>query len=650
MYDVSTAIQRLLKPLSLRPERNASWPDRFYHGMQHRARVLGFRLKPLRVFSKSYPADALSREQVVSELNHLRGMAATGAGTIDTSQQALELVARAAGQHLGIGIGQEQLRSAWACLRGGVAVLQGTEARRQVLALAAATGAALGFPVILLFNSMQQCRQFQATFGFLCAHLNLRLGLVSDDQSKTDRGREYGADIVCTSMRQAANDYLLDRLLDGSNQKLLGRRLESLLRPASATARLMHPAPGLVFVDSADYQLIDLATTPVSVSGGDGHFWTGPVIDRAYRLASSLAVDVDYQVCKASQTVTLTAQGKERLGALAESLPKLWRADLLREVLVTEALAAKELLERGSDYDIDPSGLVLLRGQHEAGRPDLSRERLQFLKLWNKAGDSMDPELLARTYVQRFLSRYGLVGGVAAYVGIAGDVLWREYGCPVIASRVLPGFSPRHLQVSVVPEPARLDTVLSRVQAYLDAGKTVLLPVRERHLYRQLGSAMESCLRSLPPSREMPRMKRFGADRGEGSVLLVPEPEWLIVGQGRTDEPSHRQIDAVLLPEEPDCLRSIARLVESDAGKAIPETELLLSTKDSLLQISVSGRLLATLARRGVKRRESIGAIGHLLLWYALKHRERMKIRALRDSGRADDNFHRLLAFAGGGK
>ncbi|WP_162845938.1 hypothetical protein [Seongchinamella sediminis] len=648
MYDYSVVIARLFRPLALPPATDAGPVDRAYHRFQHWSRVLSFRRSPLpgRTVTASEGGDPSSaRLSVVPALNRLRGIASTGAGDLSTTGEALALVCKAAQDYLADGVTREHQRAAMLCLRGGIASLPAASDRRIALALGAATAAGLGIPVTVLLGDERQCREFHAAFAFFFAGLNLKPGLVTSDLQKAERSRQYSTELVCTTLRQAANDYLLDQLLDGAGRDLLARRLEPLLRPASAHSRLVHQLPGLLLLEDIDQQLIDQAAMPISISGGDGHHWTSSVLKQAFYLSKEMVAEKDYLLPPDSASLELTAEGRERLRAAVAALPRLWQADRLREELVTEALVARDLLIEGVDFEIEGGALVLLRGQFEAGRPGLSRERLQFLKLWHRVDDSLDPEMLARIYVQRFVTRYGLVGGVAGYLGSVGGLLWREYGCPVLPVSSTERLSPRHFRLSVVPRQDLRETgVMHRMAELTAAGDSVLVPVRGRALYRRLAGVLQERCQSLQAEGTNPGLRRFRC--GDGTVLLVPQPDCYAMLNASVSE-RVPQIDCVLVPEEPDSLRALAHFIEAVSSDREHALEVLLSMDDQALRDGIAGRLLSAMVTPAELPSPSENPLLLRLLWYAIRRREAGLPRALRDAAMADDHIHRLLAFAG---
>ncbi|WP_238946720.1 hypothetical protein [Seongchinamella unica] len=578
-------------------------------------------------------------------LNRLRGIANTGAGNLSTTGEALALVCKAAQEYVVDTVSPEHQRGAMLCLRGGIASLPAASDRRIALALSAATAAGLGIPVTVLLGDERQCREFHAAFAFFFAGLNLKPGLVTSDLQKVERSRQYRAEIVCTTLRQAANDYLLDRLLDGSGRDLLARRLEPLLRPASASSRLVHQVPGLLLLEDADQQLIDQAPMPISISGGDGHHWTSSVLMQAFSLSQGMVAEKDYLIYRDSGSLELTEEGRERLRDAVATLPRLWQGERLREELVTEALLARDLLIEGVDFEIEGDRLVLLRGQFEVGRPGLTRERLQFLKLWHLVDDSLDPEMLARTYVQRFIIRYGLVGGVAGYLGSVRSLLWREYGCPVLPVSATRGLGPDDLRLSLVPsQDLREAGVMHRLAQLTAGGDSVLVPIHGRTLYRNLACALQEKFQALEDDGVNPRLRRFRS--GDGSLLLIPQPDCYAMLNASVNE-SVPRFDRILVPEEPDSLRALGHFIEALGRYGKHSLELLLSADDPVLREGAAGRLVRAMVAPSELPSPSDNPLLLRLLWCALRRREALMPRALRDAVMADDHIHRLLAFAG---
>jgi len=426
--------------------------------------------------------------------------------------------------------------------------------------------------------------------------------------------------------------------------------MESLLRPNSAAVRLMREEPGLVFVDEADQQLIDRALMPVTISGGDGHHWTGEVLKTALMLSHKLEPETDFIVDSFHQEIELTPEGQSKLCEASLELPKIWGAQRLREGTVAEALVVRVLLERHIDYEIEQTGISLLRDYQAVGRPALTRERLQLLKLHESISEEIDPDVLSRISVPQFFRRYALVGGVCISAAGTQAMLWQAYGTPVVSHREkLSGRLPDCTVKVHLCDQDRLDGVLDRIQVLVSEGQFVVVPVRGRELYRQLLTALEVDLKPMPATDEQPSVRRFTNTANTGRVIVMPEPDFLAVGLPSVPDLEVSEQAKILLAEPPESSRDLERLrgVYSTAYSS-QRIELHLSFDDKLIAQNVNRYLLDLCKTLLASWPGYARYISGKLLWYALSRQQNSMRKSFGDVARIDDSVNRLLAFSGG--
>ena len=654
MYDPSASVAALLSPLSHRLDSDAGAADKFLHRILRHWRALPFRFGVPSRFEEEFAAEltvleSLSRSQISEQLAELRTVAGRGDGARSSAIRALAMVVDASARHLDYRVSLGQASAAWSLLRGAVAVLEFEEDRRWSLLLAAAAAGLLGFPTQVMHTTATRGREFHTEFAFLFANLNLQLGIVSEGLHKAERSKAYSANVALTTIRQAANDHLLDKLLDGGERSLLRRRMEPLLRPNSAAVRLMREEPGLVFVDEADQQLIDRALMPVTISGGDGHHWTGEVLKTALMLSHKLDPETDFIIDSLHQEIELTPEGQSKLYEDSLELPKIWGAQRLREGTVAEALVVRVLLERHIDYEVEKTGISLLRDYQAVGRPALTRERLQLLKLHESISEEIDPDVLSRISVPQFFRRYALVGGVCISAAGTEAMLWEAYGTPVVRHRekLAERLSGCEVRVHLCDQD-RLDGILERIQVLVSEGELVVVPVRRREFHRQLLTLLEVDLKPMPISDQQPSVRQFMNNTNTGRVIVIPEPDFLTMDLSSFPDLEISEQPRTLLAESPESKRDLERVrsVNSTAFSSQP-IELYLSMDDNLIAQNVNQYLLDfykfLLARWPGWTRYISGK----LLWYALNGRENAMRKAFGDVARIDDSVIRLLAFSG---
>jgi len=412
----------------------------------------------------------------------------------------------------------------------------------------------------------------------------------------------------------------------------------------------MREEPGLVFVEEADLQLIDRALMPVTISGGDGHHWTGEVLKTALMLSHKLDAETHFIVDTVHQEIALTEEGQRKLiGACAE-LPKIWRAQRLREATVVEALVVRVLLERHVDYEIEQTGISLLRDYQETGRPALTRERLQLLKLHESIGEGIDPDVLSRISVPQFFRRYALVGGVCISAVGTEAMLWEAYGTPVVRHREK--LSDRLSACDVIVhlcDRDRLNGVIERIQAIVGRSELIVVPIREREFYRQLVEALEADLKPMPSSEDHPSVRQFTGITNTGRVIVVPEPEFLAMKLSAFPDLEISESAKTLMVEPPESVRDLERVRSINFTAASSQSiELHLSLQDKLIVRNVNHYLLNLYKISVASLPRHARYISGKLLWYALNRQQSAMRKAFGDIARIDESVNKLLAFSGG--
>ena len=200
MYEPSASAGTIFRPLSQRRDGQGGTADLQLHRLLRVLRLGQFHWLRKRRFEREFSAaleviETLTRDQRADQIAVLRTTALRGSEAYSAVVLALAMASSTALQ-LGQRVSLEQAAGAWSCLLGAVVVLDNDEDRSWALALAAAAGALLGFPVQLMHATSHLSREFHEKFVFLFAGLNLRLGMVSESLRKAERSAQYSCDVV----------------------------------------------------------------------------------------------------------------------------------------------------------------------------------------------------------------------------------------------------------------------------------------------------------------------------------------------------------------------------------------------------------------------------------------------------------------------
>lgn len=174
---------------------------------------------------------------------------------------ALAYAAEAGRRSLGRQAYVTQLMAALALLRGHMAEMATGEGKSLAAALTAAVAALAGIPVHVLTANDYLVQRDAETFGPLYALLGLSCGWIGASHTEGQRRAGYAADVAYVTAREAAFDYLRDRLRHGTGRAPLQQRARALA--GDAAARPVLRGLCMAVVDEADNILIDEALMPL---------------------------------------------------------------------------------------------------------------------------------------------------------------------------------------------------------------------------------------------------------------------------------------------------------------------------------------------------------------------------------------------------
>jgi preprotein translocase subunit SecA len=367
-------------------------------------------------------------EELRWELHH-RGL--VDQAIIDT----FALIREAAGRALGKRHYDVQLYGGWLMINGMLAEMQTGEGKTLTTSLPACTAALSGIPVHVItandYLAQRDCEILQPLY--------LRLGLTSswvvDGMTPQECQQAYQADIVHTTNKQIAFDYLRDRIEMGEDTgdlRFQYRQIQRQLKPGSSEQLLLR---GLCFaiVDEADSILIDEANTPLIITRPIANEDSAETYGDALYLVGSLVANEDYKVDDRLRSIDLTVAGEDTLELQVEKLPKLWRNKRKRETLVKQALAANLFYKRDRDYLVQQDAVQIIDQATGRLMPDRSWQQglQQMIEAKEGCVISEQREPLARISYQKFFSRYLRVGGASGTLGEVADELQRVYGLQV---------------------------------------------------------------------------------------------------------------------------------------------------------------------------------------------------------------------------
>jgi preprotein translocase subunit SecA len=349
--------------------------------------------------------------------------------------QTFAVIREAAGRTLGKRHFDVQLFGGWLMINGMLAEMETGEGKTLTTTLPACTAALAGIPVhVITANDYLAARDAKIMLP-LYQRLGLGGGSVVDGMENNQRQINYRQDIVHTTNKQIAFDYLRDRIEMGDDLGELSfqyRQIQRQRQPDNNNQLLLR---GLCFalVDEADSVLIDEAKTPLIITKTLPNEVSSDSYSDALYLVSTLFIDKDYTVNYKTRSIELTLEGEENLADLILNLPEHWRNKRKREMLVKQALAADLFYKKDKQYVVEDDKVQII--DEATGRIMADRAWEQGLHQMIEAkegcviSDQREPQ--ARISYQRFFSRYLRLGGASGTISEVSDELKRVYGLNV---------------------------------------------------------------------------------------------------------------------------------------------------------------------------------------------------------------------------
>lgn len=371
-----------------------------------------------------------------------------------------------------------QLFGAWLMIHGNLAEMSTGEGKTLTTSLAASTAALAGIPVhVITANDYLAGRDAE-----LMQPLYRRLGLtgtaVIEGMDKVQRQKAYQSDIVHTTNKQIAFDYLRDRLEIGGDSGPLKFLLKQCQPKKVDDNRLILRGLNFALVDEADSVLIDEANTPLIITRTKPNKEPASTYSDALYLASTLVEDRDYVVANKTRQVELTQQGEDKLAENVRHLSEFWRQTRQREALVKKALIAQFFYINGKQYIVQDGKVRIIDEFTGRLMPDRSWEQGLHQMIEAKEGCLITEqrETLARISYQTFFRRYLHLAGTSGTIKEVATELHNVYGLSTIQ---VPTHKPS--QMKSMPErifldyPKKKQALLARIAQLYEQGRPVLI-------------------------------------------------------------------------------------------------------------------------------------------------------------------------------
>jgi len=265
----------------------------------------------------------------------------------------------------------------------------------------------------------------------------LTVSWITAESTPAERRAAYLADVTYLTNKEAAADFLRDRLVLGRDRALASALIGSIAgdeREGSRLGRLVQRGLACAVIDEADSVLIDEAVTPLIISTEAGN----DEQTRAYQQAALVAADMregeHYMLDRREHEVRLTRAGLAMLEKAAADLGGVWSGMRRAEELITQAIIARELYHQGRQYVVQDGRIVIVDEFTGRVMPDRTWRAGLHQAVEAKEGLPLtsSKDTLARISFQRFFRLYGSLCGMSGTAREEAAEFWQVYRLPVV--------------------------------------------------------------------------------------------------------------------------------------------------------------------------------------------------------------------------
>jgi preprotein translocase subunit SecA len=382
------------------------------------------------------PLTACSEQHLTIHIFELKEKLVRYGLTADLIAEAFATIRVAAFRTLGKRHYEVQLLGGWIMIHGLLAEMSTGEGKTLTTTLPACTVAMAGIPVHVITANDYLANRDAKIMQPLYQRLGLTAASVVDGMVKEERRKNYQCNIVHTTNKQIAFDYLRDRLEIGKDTgylKLQFRHIEDEIEQGKNGQLLLR---GLCFalVDEADSVLIDEAKTPLIITQSRPNEYEPQTYSDALYLASTLTINDDYSIDTNIRKIELTQQGEDKITNKISKLPKHWQHKRKRELLVIQALTANHFYKKDTHYVVQEDKIQIV--DEFTGRIMADRSWEQGLHQIIEAKEgcliSEQRETIARISYQNFFSRYLRLAGTSGTLSEVAAEMHSIYGLQTI--------------------------------------------------------------------------------------------------------------------------------------------------------------------------------------------------------------------------
>lgn len=428
----------------------------------------------------------VSERRLDEAIAELRAVVRLGRDDATTIDRALAVIREAAFRELGLRPFAVQVAGALVMAEGAIAEMATGEGKTLTATMPATLAGWRGRGCHVVTANDYLAQRDAEVLAPLYRRLGVSVGHIVDRMGSDDRRRAYAMDVTYCTSKEAAADYLRDRLALGSSHGLTPV-LAASIAGSGGVSRLGLVQRGLAeaIVDEADFVLIDEAVTPLIISEPTRGAERPEVFRLASRVAGGLEEGTHYRVDRVHREIRLADRGLERIEELAAEVggegERGWAARRRREELVTEALLARELFERDRQYIVRGDEVVIVDESTGRLMPDRSWRHGLHQAVEAKEGLTVRAmkETRARISFQRYFRLYRRLSGMTGTAREGAGEFWSVYRLGVVALPTnRPCIREQRAELVVRTQGEKWDAVVAETRRQRDAGRPVLIGTR----------------------------------------------------------------------------------------------------------------------------------------------------------------------------
>ncbi len=608
-----------------------------------------------RQFAKE--AERLSDAGVKKAAAELRLVLRRDGFSVPAVAQSFALIREVAGRALGMRHFDCQIRGGWIILNGMIAEMETGEGKTLTATLPACTAAMAGLPVhVITVNDYLTARDAE-WMGPVYKMLGLTVGVVVNGKEPQARRAAYGCDVTYCTNKELTFDYLRDRIALGSQVNRIQLSIERVAGTESRSSKLVLRGLFFAIVDEADSVLVDEARTPLIISGRSDQAPEKEMYETALAMVANLKEGEDFAIEGGERHTRLTAQGKQKLTAAAETLPGAFRGTRRREELATQALVATHVFRRDIHYLVRDDKVQII--DESTGRilPDRSWEQGLHQMVEAKEGCALTSQQtsVARMTYQRFFRRYLRLAGMTGTAHEIAPELWSVYRLPVVKVPTNRPVKRRGLGQTVFATTAeKWRGVVERLREFHRTGQPVLVGTRSvgasEELSRLLTAAgLKHQLLNARQDKEEAEIVARAGQVGGITVATNMAGRGTDIKLGKGVEPlGGLHVIATELHESPRIDRQLFGRAgrQGDPGSF----EAIVSLQDELSRVYLKGLPLVLAQRLVGDGRGFSQALLRKLVRFAQVRAEASHAAIRRELLTMDEQLGDLLAFSGKGE